>query len=496
MKTLIKNTLIIVLVTSLWMSGAIAASAQLRELIRLAETSSPSVLKAQRDLELAQTMLAEAQADLGWTLDVSTVRPATLSRAEDGSWTAQARLAADARRNVTDDRSLVISLDDVGVNLDESDRSLEPGSLTVGLAMRYPRGVVHPEVQLVKERARDVEQKALALELAREAAVLAVAQAYYNYWKTNLDYQVAQQQLEIYSLQLEKSKALEAVGRGTATEVRVAEQRVKVAELDIIAARSQREAAVGELARLLGVDREWMWASIESWEEPTWQPHSVVPYDKLRDEAENRPEVRQAQLNLRISEEKLELARLGTPYEVKPLVSYDLNDKNLAVGVDVVKSRESGSESGTLTASLRLQPEGQLRVEASFVTTLLGGDTSESKAASVRNAEADFQIAQTNLQQAYEDAQDKIYTSWLDVSARAARYDLQLALTEREWLNFITEQARAEVGAATPADVAEAQFAHVQAEAATQKALYEWQMAYLRLLAVVGDYEALGELEG
>ena len=110
-------------------------------------------------------------------------------------------------------------------------------------------------MQLVKERARDVEQKALALELAREAAVLAVAQAYYNYWKTNLDYQVAQQQLEIYSLQLEKSKALEAVGRGTATEVRVAEQRVKVAELDIIAARSQREAAVGELARLLGVDR-------------------------------------------------------------------------------------------------------------------------------------------------------------------------------------------------------------------------------------------------
>ncbi|MGI6081912.1 MAG: TolC family protein [Limnochordia bacterium] len=494
MKTPAKNTLITMLATLLWMSAAVAASAQLGELIDLAETSSPSVLKAQRELELARISLAEAQADLGWRLEVSTARPATVSREEDGSWAAQARLGADARRSVTDDRSLVISLDDVSVALDETDRSLEPGSLTVGWAMRYPRGVVHPEVQLVKERAREVEQKALALELARETAVLAVAQAYYNYWKTDLDYRAAQQQLEIYSLQLEKSKALEAVGRGTATEVRVAEQRVKVAELDITASRSQREAAVGELARLLGVDREWMSASIERWVEPAWRPQSVIAYEELQDEAEQRPEVRQAQLSLLISEERLELTRLGAPYELKPLVSYDLNDGDVAWGVDMVKTRESGS--GTLTASLRVQPKGQLRVEASFVTTLLGGDTSESRAAAIRNAEADFQIAQSNLQQALEDAQDKIYTSWLDVAARAARYDLQLALTEREWLNYITEQARAEVGAATPADVAEAQFAHVQAEAATQKALYEWQMAYLRLLAVVGDYEALGELEG
>lgn len=482
------------LVMWVWVLGASAAPAGLGELIRLAGSTAPAVAKAQRELDLARAVLADAQADLGWRFAASTLRSASVLRKPAGELTAEARLTADVTRSVTPNQSLVLSLEEVTIGLDSEGKTLKPGPLTLGWAVRLPSSAARQEVQLVRDRARAVEQKELALELAREAAVVGVAKAYFDYWKADLDRQVAQQQLDIYSLQLQKSKALAQVGRATAVEIHVAEQRVRVAELDIVASGSQLAATLGELARQLGLDKESLLAAAQTWSEPAWHPEGTDSYEEFLGVSEQRPEIRQALLSLQASEEGLAQARFGTPYEIKPLLSYDLTSGAFGLGVDVAKVKDASSSS--LAASLRVQPSGQWNVQASFATSLGGADSSVSRAVTIRNAEAELQIAHTSLVQAKEDAHDKLHTLWADVAARAARYDLQLALLEREMLNYTTVLARAELGAVTVADVAEAQFAQVQAEAAAHKALYEWQLAYVRLLAAVGDYEALVELEG
>jgi outer membrane protein TolC len=493
-RTMIKGTLVTVSVLLAWVFGASAAYAQLGQLIRLAASESPAVAKAQRELDLARSHVAEAQADLGWRLAVATLRSASVQRGPAGESAADVRITADVTRSVTPNQSLALSLDEVTVGLDNGAKTVKAGPLTLGWAVRVPDGAMRQEAQLVRERARAVEQKELALELAREAAVVAVAKAFLDYWKVDLDQQVAHRQLDIYSLQLQKSKALAEVGRATATEIRVAEQRVRVAELDIVASSAQREAAGGELSRQLGVDKEMLLAVAQTWLEPTWQPEGIGSCEELLGRAEQRPEVRQALLSKRISEENLAAGRLGQPYELKPLVSYDMSNGAFGLGLDMTKVKDGTT--GSLSASLRVEQSGQWSMHASFATSLGGADSAISRAVAIRNAEAELRVAQSNLLQARDDAHDKIRTSWADVAAKAARYDLQLALLERELLNYTTVQARTELGGATLADVAEAQFAYVQAEAAAHRALYDWQLAYVRLLAAVGDYEVLGQLEG
>lgn len=145
-RTMIKGTLVTVSVLLAWVFGASAAYAQLGQLIRLAASESPAVAKAQRELDLARSHVAEAQADLGWRLAVATLRSASVQRGPAGESAADVRITADVTRSVTPNQSLALSLDEVTVGLDNGAKTVKAGPLTLGWAVRVPDGAMRSSV--------------------------------------------------------------------------------------------------------------------------------------------------------------------------------------------------------------------------------------------------------------------------------------------------------------------------------------------------------------
>ena len=102
---------------------------------------------------------------------------------------------------------------------------------------------------------------------------------------------------------------------------------------------------------------------------------------------------------------------------------------------------------------------------------------------------------ETELQQAYDDALEKMATLWADLALQEAQVQLQNAQLERETVRLGAVREQARIGAVTQIDLVQAELSHLQAEVAAQKALFDYQLAYVKLLAAAGDHDTLARLE-
>ncbi len=465
----------------------------LKELISLVDSSAPVVVKARRDWQAAVSSLASAQADLGWQLSVSTTRQATLEKEPQNSLDADLRLGVSLSRVMASGQKLVLAADQMVLGLSDGNSANDPGEVNLGWSWRWPGGIDLTQNETVKEKQRAVEQKAAALELAYESAVDTVAKSYNDYWKARLDEQVAQKQVTAYSKALEKSQALVQVGRATALDVTIAEQQVKVAQANLRACATQVEVALRDLSRQLGVEQSAL--PVGKWQAPAWSPGPVEEPTYWVSKAPLRPEVRQAEISVEAALAAVAKAQVSWAYDIKPVISYDIADKQAAIGVDITKVEDIGGN--VLTASFRLKAGGGWSAAASF-TASMGGSSAYAKVnktLEIKNAEDDLADARIALTQAREDAAEAMQDLWDELQAKTLQRDLQLALLSRERINMDTVNARAALGTVTEFDVLDAELALLQAEVAAQKALFDQQLVYIKLLAAAGDKEGLTRRE-
>lgn len=470
-----------------------AAPLTLNTVLQQTLNASPSLTKAERDLQTAVQSQNDAAADLGWHVTATTSNQ-KWSFVLDPQHNPSATLGTKIELAQSPALGQTISLTAAGISdsIKSGDISHDWGEITLGWAFRYPFGSPLQAQTALLQATRNVAQKTASLDLARENALMQSAQAYYNVGKAALDVKVAEKQVSVNSLQLERAEAMAQVGRLAQPDVDIARQRLNVSLLDLTAKQRQEQLAWRNLDRQTG--------SLDSattnvqWTEPTWQPPAAEKLDQWLASAANRPEVRQAELALLAAQDALANAKAPLTFDIKPLVSLDTDTKTLSTGVDITRTHASNEDS-KFTASLRAN-NGEWKVTTTFAATLGGANTAASNQLNVSNAIADVASAERSEREALEDAQEKLRTLWANMQLKAKQYELQTALLAKEQINLQSMQDRVKLGSATPSDLAEAELSQMQAESAAKNALYDYQLAYLELLTATGNTEAVLQLGG
>ncbi|MCS7209892.1 MAG: TolC family protein [Fimbriimonadales bacterium] len=401
-------------------SGSTPESLSLEDALRLALQNNGVVRAALADTSVAQARLNAARANLFPSLDLSS--SATRTRTEGDGITAE----ATQRQNGLGLEWLVLDNGQRELRIRQSSRALEA----------------------TRQSARETIRRVL----------FQTARAYYEALRRKELLQVADAAVRRAETLLAVARAQAEVGTAPQKDVLQAEADLANARVQQIQARNALRLAEADLKRLIGWEAQQPLPALVAPPAPP-APDPELSVAQLWQRArQQRPDLRNAELNLQISKIGLDAARLNSL---------------LRLQITVRGFREY--EPNTRT-------QGSLSVVASY--PLFDGGLTR---ANLREAEAGVESARFRLQQAERDAYAEVESALLSIREAVERLEASRIAIAAAQRNFDAAQESLREGVGTIVEVLTAQLALVTAETNLVQATYDAAIAELQLRLAVGD---------
>ncbi|OYT68899.1 MAG: hypothetical protein CFK49_10385 [Armatimonadetes bacterium JP3_11] len=413
--------------TRLWslaLIGCAFAQAQERlsvdDALRLALQNNGTARAAFADTESAQARLNAARANLYPSFDISS--STTRTRIEGGG----VHTDTTQRQNGLGLEWLLLDNGQRELRIRQSSRSAEA----------------------TRQSARDTVRRVL----------FQTARAYYEVLRRQELLQVADTAVRRAETLLEVAKAQAEVGTAPQKDVLQAEADLANARVQQIQARNALRLAETDLKRLIGwsPQRELPALQVPEGTPPAAPEMSIeILWQRARLQ---RPDLRNAELNLQINQLGVDAARL-----------------NSLLRLQITARGFREVEPNTRT-------QGSLSVIASY--PLFDGGLTR---ANLREAEANLQSAQYRLQQAERDAYAEVESALLSLREANERLEASKVAVAAARRNFEAAQESLREGVGTIVEVLTAQLALVTAETNLVQATYDAAVAELQLRMAVGD---------
>ncbi|MCS7301589.1 MAG: TolC family protein [Fimbriimonadales bacterium] len=392
----------------------------LDDALRRALQSNGVARAALADADAAQARLAAARAELYPSFDLSS--STTRTRIEGGGVIAE----TTQRQNGLGVEWLLLDNGQRDLRIRQSSRTAEA----------------------TRQRTRDTVRDVL----------FQTARAYYEVLRRRELLQVADTAVRRAETLLEVAKAQAEVGTAPQKDVLQAEADLANARVQQIQARNALRLAEADLKRLIGWDATRELPALQTPEAPA-APNPNLDVAQLWQRARRqRPDLRNAELNLQVSQIGVDLAR-----------------RNSLLRLQV-------SARGFREMEPRTRTQGTLTILASY--PLFDGGLTR---ASLREAEASLESAQFRLQQAERDAYAEVESAVLTLRETAERLEASKIAVAAARRNFDAAQESLREGVGTIVEVLTAQLALITAETNLVQATYDAAVAELQLRVAVGD---------
>jgi outer membrane protein len=304
--------------------------------------------------------------------------------------------------------------------------------------------------------AQATEQNAVA---TREQIVFAVDQTFYNALSTDVLVKVAEQTVRSRQVLVDQVQALEKAKLRSALDLSFANVNLAQAQLLLVDAKSNRDAAYANLAEALGLPSE---KPIELVDLQAPQPLAGTVDQVIQMALANRPDVKAFELeqssaeHLMTAEERLQLpdiSALGTT-GITPVASNRLGTNTYgAVGVNV----HIPVFNGFLFSSRAAEAKYRARAAAESVR-----DIKDTVARQVR-------VAYLNVNNTFE------------------RENVAAKLLDQATLSLNLAQARYNLGLSSIVELSQAQLQQTEAEISTVTAKYQYELAVAALSYQAGQ---------
>ncbi len=304
--------------------------------------------------------------------------------------------------------------------------------------------------------AQAQQQNALA---TREQIVFAVDQAFYDALSTDVLVKVADQTVQSRQVLVNQVDALEKAKLRSALDLSFASVSLAQAQLLLVNAKSNRDAAYATLTEALGLPNQQPFELVDV---AAPQPLSGTIDEVIQQALANRPDVKALQLeqgsaeHLMTAEERLQLpdiSALGTT-GVTPVASERLGTNAYgAIGVNI----HIPVFNGFLFSARAAEAKDQARAAAERVR-----DLRDSVVREVR-------VAYLNVNSAFE------------------RENVAAKLLGQATLSLNLAQARYNLGLSSIVELSQAQLQQTEAEISTVTAKYQYEMAVSALAFQVGQ---------
>jgi outer membrane protein len=304
--------------------------------------------------------------------------------------------------------------------------------------------------------AQATEQNAVA---TREQIVFTVDQTFYNALSTDVLVKVAEQTVRSRQVLVDQVQALEKAKLRSALDLSFANVNLAQAQLLLVDAKSNRDAAYANLAEALGLPGE---KPIELVDLQAPQPLAGTVDQVIQMALANRPDVKAFELeqssaeHLMTAEERLQLpdiSALGTT-GITPVASNRLGTNTYgAVGVNV----HIPVFNGFLFSSRAAEAKYRARAAAESVR-----DIKDTVARQVRVA-------------------------YLNVNSTFERENVAAKLLDQATLSLNLAQARYNLGLSSIVELSQAQLQQTEAEISTVTAKYQYELAVAALSYQAGQ---------
>ncbi len=400
--------------------GAAQESLSLDDALRLALENNGVARAALADTESAQARLNATRANLYPSLDISS--STTRTRIEGGGVNTD----TTQRQNGLGLEWLLLDNGQRELRIRQSSRSAEA----------------------TRQNTRDVVRRVL----------FQTARAYYEVLRRQELLQVADTAVRRAETLLEVAKAQAEVGTAPQKDVLQAEADLANARVQQIQARNALRLAEADLKRLIGWNPQRELPALQAPEGTPPAPLELSVEQLWQRARLQRPDLRNADLNLQISKIGVDAARLNSL---------------LRLQITARGYREVEPNSRT---------QGSLSVIASY--PLFDGGLTQ---ANLREAEAGLESAQFRLQQAERDAYADVESALLSLREAGERLEASKVAVAAARRNFDAAQESLREGVGTIVEVLTAQLALITAETNLVQATYDATIAELQLRLAVGD---------
>ena len=317
--------------------------------------------------------------------------------------------------------------------------------------------------QIAQARAH-VEMARADLWIQRRAAIQTVKERYIEMLKAEKLLEVAQEALRLGEAQLKQSQTMYELG--VKTKMDVLKSRVKMAgdKLNLISAQNRLDQARASLARALGLDPT---TPVRIVEERFALPDSLPDFETALSQAlQQRPEMDWATWNVKSKRAAVPLQKSGHRPKVFVSAGYSWSDEDYGALRDMFSQKYSWSYGFSLSIPL------------------FDGFATRS---GVRSAQEMLRSAENTLEQQRRDIALQIQQALLDLQREGERIELseESIVSAEEDLRYAEESYR--LGAGTILEVLDAQAKLTDARNARAGALYDVQLARLKLDMAMGE---------
>ncbi|GIV08779.1 MAG: protein CyaE [Fimbriimonadales bacterium] len=400
--------------------GAAQQTLSLDDALRLALDNNGQARAALADTESAQARLNATRANLFPSFDISS--STTRTRIEGGGVNTD----TTQRQNGLGLEWLLLDNGQRELRIRQSSRSAEA----------------------VRQNVRDTVRRIL----------FQTARAYYEVLRRQELLRVADTAVRRAETLLAVAQAQAEVGTAPQKDVLQAEADLANARVQQIQARNALRLAETDLKRLIGWDPTRELPALQPPEGAPSAPPELSVEQLWRRARLQRPDLRNAELSLQISQLGVDAARL-----------------NSLLRLQITARGFREVEPNTRT-------QGSVSVIASY--PLFDGGLTR---ANLREAEANLQSAQFRLQQAERDAYAEVESALLSLRESTERLGASKVAVAAAQRNFDAAQESLREGVGTIVEVLTAQLALITAETNLVQATYDAAVAELQLRVAVGD---------
>ena len=326
--------------------------------------------------------------------------------------------------------------------------------ISVGSSMTLFDGLATPN--RIKLARLNLDAATEDLEKAREDIRVAVAKAYVQIIY-NLEIEdVAEQQVTIDSLQVERLSGMMEVGKSSKAQLSQQKASLAQSRVTLVQAQNNVRAAILDLAQLL--------------ELPSWDGFSIVrtspappsdvslghPDDIYADAVMDRPSIKAEELRLKGTERSIEIAKSGY---------YPSLSLNAGLGTNYYSSFPTAGFWNQLGANFSQYVGLSLNIPIFNKFQVRN---------QVRSAKIQQETQRVQLRRAQQGLYKEIYQAWHGAGAAQAKYDASLEASAAAKDAFSLMEARYEAGAATLTEFSDARNRMMKAESDLVQASCEY----------------------
>lgn len=330
-----------------------------------------------------------------------------------------------------------------------SDSSVS-NSLRMSLPI-YTGGKIEGQID---QAEKNVKAADLSVEKAKQQLVLDATTAYFNVLETNNLANVNQEMVNNLQTHLNNVRAKYEVGVVAKADVLRSEVELANAQQNLIKAQNNYEVAKSNLTNIIKVDND----DVRLKEELQYVAYGRTLEESLALAEKNRPDIAQADLNVKAADTGVDIAKSGKKPSVSASASTGWNDS-------------------------LLPSDSNWSVGVSASWNIFDGNITNSQ---IKSAEASVDKAKLQAQQIKDDARQEVRQNYLGMKEAEKRLQTtEIAANKaNEDLYIATEKYKA--GAGTNLDVIDAQLALTQAKTNHIQALYDFNVNKAKLDKAIG----------